>query len=155
MIRVICVYIPQVGRSECKKDQFYNDMAGEWDLQNPGKVVLGLGDFNRHVGRWIDGFGGVHGGYKIGKRNVEERRLLKFCDEKESCKANTCLKGRSRGKYHRVWVEMKQIDFILVSKNNKKFKRCDSHPLGVATSASGNRHRQKKDEESSEDRTNY
>ena len=25
--RVICAYAPQVGRSECEKDQFYNDMA--------------------------------------------------------------------------------------------------------------------------------
>ena len=29
---VICAYAPQIGRSECKKDQFYNDMASEWDL---------------------------------------------------------------------------------------------------------------------------
>ena len=27
VIRVICAYAPQVGRSECKKDKFYNDMA--------------------------------------------------------------------------------------------------------------------------------
>ena len=45
VIRVICAYTPQVGRSECEKDQFYNNMASEWDLQNPGEVVLGLGDF--------------------------------------------------------------------------------------------------------------
>ena len=30
-------------------------MASEWDLQNPGEVVLGLGEFNGHVGRRIDG----------------------------------------------------------------------------------------------------
>ena len=43
VIRVICAYPPQVGRSECKKDQFYNNMASEWDLQNPSKVILCLG----------------------------------------------------------------------------------------------------------------
>ena len=37
----------------------------------------------------VDGFEGVHGGYGIGKRNVEGRRLLVFCDEKELCVANT------------------------------------------------------------------
>ena len=58
-------------------------------LANPGKVLLGLGDFNGHVGRRIDGFEGVHGGYGIGKRNVEGRRLLEFCDEKELSVANT------------------------------------------------------------------
>ena len=29
VIRVIYAYAPQVGRSECKKDHFYNDMASE------------------------------------------------------------------------------------------------------------------------------
>ena len=29
VIGVICAYAPQVGRSECEKDQFYDDMASE------------------------------------------------------------------------------------------------------------------------------
>ena len=33
--------------------------------------------------------------------------------------------------------------------------RRESHPLGITTSAGGNRHRQKKVEESSEERTNF
>ena len=70
VIRVICAYAPQIQRSECKKDQFYNDMASDWNLQNPGEVILGLGCFNGLVGRRIDGFESVHGGYGIGKRNV-------------------------------------------------------------------------------------
>ena len=37
--------------SECEKDQFYNGLVSEWDLQNSVEVVLGLGDFNGHVGR--------------------------------------------------------------------------------------------------------
>ena len=32
---------------------------------------------------------GVHDRHAISKTNVEERRLLKFCDEKELCEANT------------------------------------------------------------------
>ena len=56
VIRVTCAYAPQVGRSECKKDHFYNDMASELDLQNPGEVILDLGDFNGHVEKRIDGF---------------------------------------------------------------------------------------------------
>ena len=72
VIRVIYAYAPHVGRSEGKKDQFYNDMASEWNLQSPGEVILGLGDFNGYVGRRIDGFQGVHGGYGTDKRNVEE-----------------------------------------------------------------------------------
>ena len=61
-----------MGRSQCKKDQFYDDIASEWGLRHPGEVVLHLGDFNRHVGRQIDGFKGVYGGYGIGKMLREE-----------------------------------------------------------------------------------
>ena len=31
-IKVICAYAPQVGRSECEKDQFYNDIASGLDF---------------------------------------------------------------------------------------------------------------------------
>ena len=78
VIRVIAAYAPQVGRSHCKKDYFYNDMASEWDLQNTGEVVLGLGDFNRHVRRRINDFEGMHGGYEIGKRNVKGKNYSSF-----------------------------------------------------------------------------
>ena len=98
VIRIICAYTPQVGRSECERDQFYNYMAGECDLQNHSEVVLGMRDFNGHVGRRIDGFEGMHCGYGIGKRNVEGRRPLEFCDEKELCVASNGLKRRSREK---------------------------------------------------------
>ena len=67
-------------------------------MQNPSEVVLGMGDFNEHVGRRIDDFGGVHGGYRIGKRNVEGERLLKFCDGKELCVANTWFEKNEQRK---------------------------------------------------------
>ena len=35
-------------------------------------LVISLGDFNRHIGRHIDGFDGVHGGHGVGHRNLEE-----------------------------------------------------------------------------------
>ena len=38
-----------------------------------------LGDFNGHVGRHIDGFNGVHGGYGVGQINLEGWMLLEFC----------------------------------------------------------------------------
>ena len=72
-------------KPECEKDQFYDDMLGKWDLQNPSEVVLGLGDLNRHVGIQIDGFEDVHDEYGIllrEEKNVEGRKLLEFCKEK-------------------------------------------------------------------------
>ena len=43
-----------------------------------------------------DGFKGVPDGYGIGKRNVEQRRLVEFYDEKELCVQTHGLKRRSR-----------------------------------------------------------
>ena len=36
VIRVICAYAPETGSSDCKKDQFHNEMLCEWNLQNHG-----------------------------------------------------------------------------------------------------------------------
>ena len=57
-----------------------------------------MGDFNGHVGRHIDGFDVVHGGYGVGQRNLEGRTLLEFCLEKELCVSNTWLKREERRK---------------------------------------------------------
>ena len=122
VIRAICAYAPQVRRSELKKYQFYNDMASEWDSKSPGKLVLGLRDFNEHVGRRIDGFEGVHSGYGIGKRNVKVRRLLEFCGEKELCVANTWFEKKKQRKItYSVNGNETVIDFVLVGKNNRKY----------------------------------
>ena len=73
-------------------------MAREWDLQNLGELVLGLGDFNGHLGRRINGFEGVHGWQWNWQRNVEGRRLLQFCDEKELWVANTWFQKKEQRK---------------------------------------------------------
>ena len=72
-------------------------MASEWHLQSSGEVVFGLEDFYGHVGKQIDGFEDEHGGYGIGKRNVEER-LFEFCNEKNCVWQIHGLKRRSREK---------------------------------------------------------
>ena len=114
--RVKCAYAVQVGRSESQKDQFYNVKTRQWDLKNPGEVVLGMGDFSGHVRR-IDGFEGVHGGYGIGKTNVDERRLFEFCDETELCVANTWFEKKEQKKITYSMDEHEtKTDFVLVGK---------------------------------------
>ena len=76
-------------------------------------MILGLADLNRHIGKRIDGFEGAHGGYGIGERNVEGRRLLDFCNEREFGVANTWFK-RSKEKQHTVWVKIGLILYWLV-----------------------------------------
>ena len=58
------------------------------DLHSMGELVLGMGDFNGHVGKWTESYEGVHGGNGIWERNVEGK-MLEFCDKKELCVANT------------------------------------------------------------------
>ena len=41
---------------------------------------------------------GVHDRHGTGKRNVEERRLLEFCDEKKLCEANTWFEKKEQRK---------------------------------------------------------
>ena len=65
--------------------------------------------------------------------------------EKKEQKKITCSMGGNET----------EIDFVMVSKaivfKRLAFKRCESHPLGIATLAGGNRYRQKKIEEGCEE----
>ena len=113
-MRMIYAYGTQAGRPVCEKDQLYNEMACEWDLQNPGEMILGLGNFNGHVGRRTDGFEGVHGRYRIGNRNFEGRKLLEFC----SIKRNTWFEEEHRKITYGMGGNEAKVDSVLVGKNN-------------------------------------
>ena len=41
-----------------------------------GELILGMGDFNGHVGKQSDAYEDVHGGNGIGERNMEGKMLL-------------------------------------------------------------------------------
>ena len=69
-------YAPQSGRSLEEKQSFYDELKCEWDMHCADDLVMCLGDIIEHVGRHIGGFNGVHGGYSVGHRNLEERMLL-------------------------------------------------------------------------------
>ena len=49
--RIICVYGPRSGRTAAEKEHFSDDLRSEWDLHSMGELVLGMGDFNGHVGK--------------------------------------------------------------------------------------------------------
>ena len=115
VLRIICVYGPQRGRTAAEKEHFFDDLRSEWDLHSVGEIVLGMGDFNRHVGKWIEGYEDVHGGNGIGERNVKGKML--FYDEKGLCVANTWLrKGEKRKVTYSSEENEWEIDFVLVGK---------------------------------------
>ena len=78
---MINMYEPQSARLDTEKVWFYDKVVSEWDLRRSSEIILYLGDFKEHVGKCADSFKGVHVGNGIGKRNVDGRRLLEFCDE--------------------------------------------------------------------------
>ena len=122
VIRVISAYGPQAGRPLEEKHRFFDELAGEYELQNPSEMVFGLGDFNGHIGEEIEGFEGFYGGNGKGKRNAEGRMLLEFCDEKELCVANTWFKKTDKRKItFKSGNNESAIDFSLVSKKAEKF----------------------------------
>ena len=93
-------------------------------MANANEILLGLGDFNGHVGKCAEGFEGIHGGYGIGKRNVEGRMLLDFCVQKELCVANTWYKKRDERKVtYSSGGNDTEIDFVLVGKEKRKYLR--------------------------------
>ena len=57
-------------------------------MVSSSKIIISLGNFNRHVGKCAENFESVHRGASYWKKNAEGRRLLEFCDEKELCVAN-------------------------------------------------------------------
>ena len=54
-------------------------------MHGAGDLVMFFGDANEHVGRHIDVFDGVHGGFGVGKRNMEGRMLLVLSGEGIMC----------------------------------------------------------------------
>ena len=96
-------------------------VSGVWQMQN--EMVLGLGDFNGHVGKCAEGFEVIHGGYGIGKRNVEGRMLLDFCVQKDLCVVNTWYKRDERKVTYSSGGNDTEIDFVLVGKEKRKYLR--------------------------------
>ena len=45
-----------------EKKKFYEETARGCEVENAKEVLICLGDFNRHIGKDVDGFEGVHGG---------------------------------------------------------------------------------------------
>ena len=119
VMRVICANGPQSGRPDAEKVRFYDEMGSS------SEIIVSLGDFNGHVGKYAEVFEGVHGGNGVGKRNAEGRRLLEFCDGRELCVANTWFKKREKRKitYSAGGGCGTEIDFVLVGEKYRKYIR--------------------------------
>ena len=97
-------------------------MAKGCEVENESKVLICIKNFNGHIGKEVDGFEGVHGGFEIGKKNVEGRLLLEFCVEKGMCVGNSWFKKKDNRKVtFNGGCSGTEIDFVLVNGSRRKF----------------------------------
>ena len=112
VLRLICGYAPQFGRS-LEEKQSYDELKCEWDMDSADDLAMCLGYLNGHIGRHIDGFDGVHGAIGVGQANLEGRMLLEFCLENELCVPNRWLKREENRKVTFIMSENEtEIDCV-------------------------------------------
>ena len=74
-------------------------------------------DMNGHVGRDVDGYGGVHGGMGFGTRNAEGERMLEFGDVVGMVVCNTFFKKEdSKLINYQSGDNRSMIDYLMVMK---------------------------------------
>ena len=79
-------------------------MSGTWEVLV--KSLFLWGDFNGHVGKYAEGFEGVHGGMVLGKEMQKEEDCWNFV-MKESCAWQVLgLKRQKKGKSLIVLVDV-------------------------------------------------
>ena len=73
IVNIVSAYAPQVGLSAEEKDDFWDSfiivLSG---IPNQESIFLGS-DMNGHVGRVVDGYGGVHGGMVLVQETLKVR----------------------------------------------------------------------------------
>ena len=60
VLRVVCAYSPQRGKSTEEKELFYEYPSREWTTHHKSELIIGMGDISGNVERNIDGFQGVY-----------------------------------------------------------------------------------------------
>ena len=129
--KFVCAYAPQVGCEEELKVEFYDRLSEVLLGVKEKEFVFIGGDFNGHVGSFDEGFKGIHGGYGIGKRNIEGLKLLETCMQHDLTIINTCFKKPSKHRYTYKSSDHKtQIDYILVKESYRKYiEDCRVHEI--------------------------
>ena len=55
--------------------KFYDEMASEWGFESSSGIIVTLGNFNEHVGKYVEGFEAVHGGMALGKKCRRKKQV--------------------------------------------------------------------------------
>lgn len=122
-VNVISAYAPQVGSGAEEKERFWEEFDGLLGSIGSEEMIIVGGDLNGHVGKDSGGYGGVHGGWGYGVRNVEGEAVLEAAVAHDLMVVNTMFEKREQ---HLVTYEApqgrSQIDLFLVRKGHRR--RC-------------------------------
>ena len=86
---IISCYAPQVGCTQEEKDEFWEHMDAEMQAVPRRERLVVAGDPNGHVGRYRDGYDGVHGKHGLGVRNEEGIKIMDFATAYQMRLTNT------------------------------------------------------------------
>ena len=79
-MNIVSAYIPQVGRSQNEKDEFWEALEKLIEgVKQSEKIIIGE-DINGHIGKNRERYEGLHDGHGHGGRNTERERILEFCE---------------------------------------------------------------------------
>ena len=124
VLNLVIVYAPQVGRTMDEKEEFLILLGKTVSAVDAAEQLVVCGDLNGHVGAKSDGFGGVHGGFGFGERNVEGEMLMEMAGGLNLAIINTWFK-KAEGKL--VTYESggckSVVDYIMVRKAERHHVR--------------------------------
>ncbi|XP_071720749.1 uncharacterized protein [Rutidosis leptorrhynchoides] len=116
---VICAYAPHVGLGEEEKCRF-SELLDEVVRSCPAdhRLLIG-GDLNGHIGTCLDGYAGVHGGFRYRVRNEEGRSILEFAVAHDLVVANSFFrKTEAQLATFHSGGHSTQIDYLLLRKGD-------------------------------------
>ena len=90
VVTVLSVYNSHTGLTIAEKELFYDNLQNLVQFIDDLEMLLICGDFNGHTGKAALGYEGIHDGYDLGKRNIDDERILEFAV------ANNVVEGNSK-----------------------------------------------------------
>ncbi|XP_068236949.1 uncharacterized protein [Palaemon carinicauda] len=120
---------------EEEKDDFWRQLDQEMiNIPNEELLMIG-GDLNGHVGRNSQGLERIHGGWALGYRNQDGKRVMYFAVAFDIAVINTFFEKQP--KYHTTYKcggQESEIDFVLVRRVHlKEIRNCKIFPGEAVT----------------------
>ncbi|KAG1681440.1 Craniofacial development protein 2 [Nymphon striatum] len=120
---VLSAYAPQAGHSEAVKEEFMTEWEGMIANVPESEKLIVAGDMNAHIGKEVDGWDGVHGGFGFSEKNREGERLLESAHALNLSVLNTYFQKRELNRVitYKSGNASSVIDFMFVRKSDCKY----------------------------------